>query len=114
MHCFLHHRKKMTEGAGGRRTITVVRPADMTEQVKVAALAKQNLTPVTASGTRFAPAPPAHLSSCTTKSVRADNSNSGFQARSPLSSVPNLANQGPPPPTHLSLGVYPTSHTPSP
>ena len=86
--------EKVTDGAGGRRTITVVRPADMTEQVKVAALAKQNLTPVTASGTRFAPAPPAHQSSCTTKSVRADNNSSGFQVRSPLSSVPNLANQG--------------------
>merc|ERR1719447_1093519 len=105
--------EKPTEN-NGRRTITVVRPADMTEQAKVAALAKQNLTPVTASGTRFAPAPPAHQSSCTTKYVRADNSSSGFQVRSPLSSVPNLANQGPPPPTHLSLGVHPTSHTPSP
>ena len=86
------------EGTGGRRTITVVRPADMTEQAKVAALAKQNLTPVTATGSRYAPAPPAHQSSTTTtNAARADsafNRSPGFPARSPLSSVPNLAHQG--------------------
>jgi len=112
--------EKVTEGTGGRRTITVVRPADMTEQAKVAALAKQNLTPVTASGSRYQSAPPAHQGSCTTTNAARAGSNDpafnrspGFPARSPLSSVPNLAHQGPSS-THLSLGVYPTPDTPAP
>ena len=78
-----------------RRTITVVRPADMTEQAKVAALAKQNLTPVTASGSRYATPPAAHQTNSTRAlDCKSTSRSTGFAARSPLSSVPNLSHQG--------------------
>ena len=86
--------EKAPEGTGGRRTITVVRPADMSEQAKVAALTKQNLTPVTASGTMYAPAPPAPAQQNTTTNSSSFGRSPGFPARSPLSSVPNLTHQG--------------------
>ena len=52
VHLLLVPPQPVTESTGGgRSTITVVRPADMSEQAKVA---KQSLTPVTTTGSRYA------------------------------------------------------------